>query len=427
MEGPPLGPGGEDITWPDQVAPRGRKASSTPKIKPQTSNLWVPALTWGTSLPSCLSAPWCPLPSPCPCPSPIPGVLVAGGAGWGGGADGPGLGVGGLEPLAEGPGGVGGAEALDRIAEEGLPCRLRHNGLRGEGMHHVHPILPSRSPGPLHPAAELLQSGGRPPGEVGRGLGEGGVRARGPGAAGGGRGPVVVVGVAVPWGAGAAVAGAGGGGRVRAEGGTRGGGGHGAAMARLMASGGAGVVVARAGNGGWVWAAGGTGSPAGPVWGGGGGRGAGLACLAGPGGAGAVVAGAGVGVLYGRRGEGEVDMGRQWRSWWRPGERKGRGRGPGGSWWHLGVRERREWVVEARWRCGEFRRRGRVCHAGGERERCCLRDRASSLESGQSGGVGGSWGASRGAAWYWGGGGGCLPWIRHVGVWWWQRLVVWVD
>ena len=39
MEGPPLGPGGEDITWPDQVAPRGLKASSTRKIKPQTSNL----------------------------------------------------------------------------------------------------------------------------------------------------------------------------------------------------------------------------------------------------------------------------------------------------------------------------------------------------------------------------------------------------
>ena len=38
MEGPPLGPGGEDITWPDQVAPRGRKASSTRKIKPQTSS-----------------------------------------------------------------------------------------------------------------------------------------------------------------------------------------------------------------------------------------------------------------------------------------------------------------------------------------------------------------------------------------------------
>ena len=39
FEGPPLGPGGEDITWPNQVAPRGRKASSTRKIKPQTSNL----------------------------------------------------------------------------------------------------------------------------------------------------------------------------------------------------------------------------------------------------------------------------------------------------------------------------------------------------------------------------------------------------
>ena len=46
MEGPPLGPGGEDITWPDQVAPRGRKASSTRKIKPQTSNL-KPLRWWG--------------------------------------------------------------------------------------------------------------------------------------------------------------------------------------------------------------------------------------------------------------------------------------------------------------------------------------------------------------------------------------------
>ena len=39
MRGPPLGPGEEDITWPDQVAPLGRKSSSTRKIKPQTSNL----------------------------------------------------------------------------------------------------------------------------------------------------------------------------------------------------------------------------------------------------------------------------------------------------------------------------------------------------------------------------------------------------
>ena len=172
--------------------------------------------------------------------------------------------MGGLEPPAEGLGGVGGAEALDRIAEEGLPCRLWHDGLRGgpvgvggdagahllEGMHHVHPIMPSRSPGPLHPAAEVLQSGGRPPGELGGGLGGGGVCARGPGGAGGGRGPAVVAGVAVPGGAGAAVAGAWGGGRVRAEGGTGGGGGHGAAVARLVASGGAGVVVAGAGGGG---------------------------------------------------------------------------------------------------------------------------------------------------------------------------------
>ena len=39
MKGLALGPGGEYITWPDQVAPRGRMASSTRKIKPQTSNL----------------------------------------------------------------------------------------------------------------------------------------------------------------------------------------------------------------------------------------------------------------------------------------------------------------------------------------------------------------------------------------------------
>ena len=39
MKASPLGSGGEDITWPDQVAPWGPKASSTRKIKPQTSNL----------------------------------------------------------------------------------------------------------------------------------------------------------------------------------------------------------------------------------------------------------------------------------------------------------------------------------------------------------------------------------------------------
>ena len=42
LGGPPLGPGGEDITSPDQVAPWGQKVSSTRKIKPQTSNLVAP-------------------------------------------------------------------------------------------------------------------------------------------------------------------------------------------------------------------------------------------------------------------------------------------------------------------------------------------------------------------------------------------------
>ena len=46
MEGPPLGPGGEDITWPDQVAPRSRKASSSRSFKPPTSNLHFSEL-WG--------------------------------------------------------------------------------------------------------------------------------------------------------------------------------------------------------------------------------------------------------------------------------------------------------------------------------------------------------------------------------------------
>ena len=73
-------------------------------------------VTLGPSVPACRSQPLCPLPSPCPCPFPSPGVVVVG---WVGGADGPGLGVGGLEPLAEGLGGVGGAEALDRVPEEG--------------------------------------------------------------------------------------------------------------------------------------------------------------------------------------------------------------------------------------------------------------------------------------------------------------------
>ena len=41
MKGPLLGPGGEDITWRNQVAPQSRKASSTRNLKPQTSNHFV--------------------------------------------------------------------------------------------------------------------------------------------------------------------------------------------------------------------------------------------------------------------------------------------------------------------------------------------------------------------------------------------------
>ena len=41
MKGPSLGPSGDDITWLDQVAPRGRKVSSTRNVKPQTCNLMV--------------------------------------------------------------------------------------------------------------------------------------------------------------------------------------------------------------------------------------------------------------------------------------------------------------------------------------------------------------------------------------------------
>ena len=52
-----------------------------------------------------------------------------------------------------------------------------------------------------------------------------------------------------------------------------------------------------------------------------------------------------------------------------------------------------------------------MCCAGGEWVRRRLRHRASlrGEESVQSGGVGGSWGASRGAAWYLGGGGEGFP------------------
>ena len=136
--------------------------------------------------------------------------------------------------------------------------------------------------------------------------------------------------------------------------------------------------------------------------------------------------GLGVGVLYGRWGEGEADMGRRWRSWWCLGERERRERGFGGSWWHLGERERRKWVVESRWECG---RRGRVCPAGGGAEAPPF---AGPGLIARVGPVRRRWRPLGGLArcrLVLGGGGEVprRPCIRHVGVWWRQRLVVWVE
>ena len=162
-------------------------------------SLWAPACYLGPLLAPLPGRRFPSLALPLLLPFPFPVWWWWGGGGGGGlwGADGPCLGVGGLKPPAEGFGGVGGAEALDQVPEEGFSRRLRHCSLWGglvgvgrgrgtdllEGVHLVQPFSPSRSPGPLHPAAELPQSGGRHPGELGGGLGRGGLRARGPGAA----------------------------------------------------------------------------------------------------------------------------------------------------------------------------------------------------------------------------------------------------
>ena len=62
MKGPPLGPGGEDITWPHVMAPRGRRTPSTQNVKPQTSNLFrVYPISSGTrpapGFPECFGPP----------------------------------------------------------------------------------------------------------------------------------------------------------------------------------------------------------------------------------------------------------------------------------------------------------------------------------------------------------------------------------
>ena len=98
-------------------------------------------------------------------------------------------------------------------------------------------------------------------------------------------------------------------------------------------------------------------------------------------------------------------MGRRWRSWCCPLEQERRGRGPGGSWWHLGERERRELVVEARWRCGVWAP-GASVPCGGGAGAPPFAGPGLIARVGPVKRRGGSWGALRGAAWYWGGGAG---------------------
>ena len=95
MKGPRLGPGEENITWPNQVAPRGRRTSSTRNVKPQTSNLNArggsPAATDQSQLPR---------PDGGGSGRNRPGALLdtpGGGGGWDGGGTGPGT------PLLERP------------------------------------------------------------------------------------------------------------------------------------------------------------------------------------------------------------------------------------------------------------------------------------------------------------------------------------
>ena len=135
--------------------------------------LWCPLCP--VPVGACLS-PWA---SPRPLAAGLPFALSLSGVlavGWWRGlwdANGPCLGSAGLEPPAESFGGVGAAEALNRVPEEGFPCSLRHGGLRSgvvgvgggagenflESLEGVAPFTPSRSPGLLHPAAELPQAG----------------------------------------------------------------------------------------------------------------------------------------------------------------------------------------------------------------------------------------------------------------------------
>ena len=190
--------------------------------------------------------------------------------------------MGGPEPPTEGLGGVGGAEALDRVPEEGFPCRLAASEAALLGLAGVRVRISSKvctmctnSRLPAPPAyftqrRSFRKAGADHQARSAGAWGGGGLRARGPAAA---------------------VVGTGGAGCVQAAGGTRsslglvegGRRGHGTAVAGIAAPGGAGAAVAWAGGGGCVPVARGRGSSVLLVGGEGRGHGKAVACVAAPG------------------------------------------------------------------------------------------------------------------------------------------------
>ena len=156
---------------------------------------------------------------------------------------------------------------------------------------------------------------------------------------------------------------------------------------------------ARGGRGWWTWGGGGV---LGGAWKSGSGGGLDL----------------GWGSRTGGGGNGKPDGARGGRGWWKWGgagarggtwgSRSGGSRPLGGCGGALGSGSGASGWMRQGGGVGSVSAGG-GCAVRGESETPRLRDRASSLESGKSGGVGGSLGASRGAAWYWGGGGRPLP------------------
>ena len=69
MKGPQLGCVRQDITCTDQVAPRGRKASSTLDLKPQTWAQWAVVLLQNSASLAGLSGQW----TSCSTLPPLPG------------------------------------------------------------------------------------------------------------------------------------------------------------------------------------------------------------------------------------------------------------------------------------------------------------------------------------------------------------------